>query len=78
MAQLLVQDVDDAAIETLRKKAQAQGRTLEDQVRLILEEEAKRLQGAETFWERADAIRASLGPDPTNSAELRKIGRRGE
>ncbi len=41
MAQLLVRNIDDAVVQSLKRKARLHGRSLEEELRLILSEAAK-------------------------------------
>ena len=79
MAQIVVRNSDDAAMAGMRLRAKQHARSLEAEVRLLIEECGREQAEREDFWRRAEAIRAA-GPafDPTDSAELRRIGRRGE
>ena len=69
MAQVLVRDLDDAAVEKLKARAKRNGRSLEAELRLILEgsaradmPEARRL---------AERIRAELsGREHSDSVDL--------
>ncbi len=58
MAQILVRNLDDATVERLKKRAEANGRSLQAEVKLILEQNAK--LSAEKFWAAADRIRNKL------------------
>ncbi len=80
MAQILVRNINDEALEGLRALAKNHGRSLEAEVRRLLEELGQRERDRTAFWERTDAIAESLKGrgDNTESGELRKIGRRGE
>lgn len=79
MAQVVVRNIDDAAFEGMRQRAKRNARSLEAELRCLIEEEGRREAEREAFWERAAAIRA-LGSafDQTDSAELRRIGRKYE
>ena len=79
MAQLVVRNIDDGALEEMRAIAKRNARSLEAEVRLMIEEAARRERNRADFWRSADEIRESLrGTPQTDSAMLRKIGRRGE
>jgi plasmid stability protein len=79
MAQLVVRNIDDEALDGVRTRARRHARSLEAEIRLLIEAAGRRERDAAAFWARADAIReAGPGFDPSNSADLRKIGRRGE
>jgi antitoxin FitA len=41
MAQIIVRNLDDSVVERLKKRAKTNGRSLEAEVRLILEQSAK-------------------------------------
>jgi plasmid stability protein len=58
MAQVLVRGLADDVVERLKARAKRNGRSLEAELRLVLEESAQEDPGS--FWEEADRIRASL------------------
>jgi plasmid stability protein len=58
MAQVVVRNVDDAAIKRLKSRAARKGHSLEQELRTVIVE-ASREDHAE-FWRRADAIKESL------------------
>ncbi|MHC5034679.1 MAG: FitA-like ribbon-helix-helix domain-containing protein [Planctomycetota bacterium] len=69
MAQVLVRDLDDAVVETLKRRAKRHGRSLEAELRVILERSA----GADMLEARrlAERIRAELaGRAQGDSGEL--------
>jgi plasmid stability protein len=69
MAQVLVRDLDDTIVETLRRRAKRHGRSLEAELRLILERSA----GADMLEARrvAERIRCELsGRAHSDSTEL--------
>jgi plasmid stability protein len=69
MAQVLVRDLDDAVVETLKRRARRHGRSLEAELRLVLERSA----GADMLEARrvAERIRAELsGRGHSDSGEL--------
>ncbi|NIN71103.1 MAG: hypothetical protein GTO46_04025 [Gemmatimonadetes bacterium] len=69
MAQVLVRDLDDAIVETLKRRAKRHGRSLEAELRLILERSA----GADMLEARrvAERIRDELsGRVHSDSTEL--------
>jgi plasmid stability protein len=59
MAQLLIRDLDPQTVDRLKERARRHRRSLQGEVRLILEKEAA--SGAHDAWELADKIRASFG-----------------
>ena len=77
MSQILVRNVEPATVEALKAVAAASGRSLEAEVRRILDREAQHAQRASDFWAVTDAFRAELaGTEQTDSAELRRVDRR--
>ena len=69
MAQVLVRDLDEAIVEALKRRAKRHGRSLEAELRLILERSA----GADMLEARkvAERIRAELsGRAHSDSAHL--------
>jgi len=59
MAQVLVRNLNDKVVARLKKLAKTRGRSLQAEVKTILEEAAKDVP--EDFWKEADRIRAQLG-----------------
>jgi antitoxin FitA len=57
MAQILVRNLDDDVVRSLKHKARVHGRSLEAEVRAILEEHTR--VSREEFWEFAAASRRS-------------------
>lgn len=58
MAQVLVRNLKDKIVARLKKRAQTRGRSLQAEVKMILEEAAKEDPG--DFWREADRIREQL------------------
>ena len=58
MAQVLIRDLDPKIVATLKKSARQNGRSLEAELRLILEDEARRR--STDFWRVADELRAQF------------------
>ena len=75
MAHLVLSDVDPKVIEELRRRADPHGRSIEDEVKTVLEE-ALGLSRARALRE-ARRIRAELGGPFTESADLLREGRDG-
>jgi plasmid stability protein len=75
MAHLVLNDVDPRIIEELRRRADPAGRSIEDEVKVVLEE-ALGLSRARALRE-ARRIRAELGGPFTESAVLLREGRNG-
>ncbi len=59
MAQVLVRNLNDKVVARLKKRAKIRGRSLQAEVKTILEEAAKDVP--EDFWKEADRIRKQLG-----------------
>jgi len=59
MAQVLVRNLNDKVVARLKKRAKTRGRSLQAEVKTILEEAAKDVP--EDFWKEADRIRKQLG-----------------
>lgn len=71
MAQVLVRNLDDKVVSRLKKRAEQRGRSLQAEVKMILEEAAQ--QDYTDFWKAADRIRERLkqsGRKFSDSAEL--------
>lgn len=75
MAHLVLNDVDPRIIEELRRRADSAGRSIEDEVKVVLEE-ALGLSRARALRE-AQRIRTELGGPFTDSAEILREGRDG-
>lgn len=58
MAQVLVRNLEDKVVARLKKRARTRGRSLQAEVKTILEEAAKEAPG--DFWKEADRIRQQL------------------
>ncbi len=58
MAQVLVRNLTDNVVARLKKRAKTRGRSLQAEVKTILEEAAKDVP--EDFWKEADRIREQL------------------
>lgn len=58
MAQVLVRNLTDSVVARLKKRAKTRGRSLQGEVKTILEEAAK--NAPEDFWKEADRIREQL------------------
>ena len=59
MAQLLIRDLDPETVNRLKERARRHRRSLQGEIRLILEKEAA--ADDLSAWELADRIRASFG-----------------
>jgi plasmid stability protein len=74
MSEILVRDLDEAIVEQLEARARNSGRSLQAELKLILEQSARsasaRLSRA-TYRALADQVRAALGDRPqADSATL--------
>ena len=71
MAQVLVRNLKDKVVARLKKRAKTRGRSLQAEVKTILEEAAK--EESADFWKEAERIRERLrrsGRKFSDSAEL--------
>ncbi len=74
MAQVLVRDLDRDVVETIRESARRHGRSLEAELRVILEDAARRR--STDFWEIAERLRKrTIDRQRTDSAELIRADR---
>jgi plasmid stability protein len=73
MGQLLVRAIDDRIIQSLRRRAVRNGRSVEAEHRAILEQALK--PEAETFAELAARLRAEAPRQKTDSADLIRADR---
>jgi plasmid stability protein len=70
MAQILVRNLDQKVVDLLKKHAKAEGKSLQSEVKNILEEASHRVD-RETFFAGAETIRRTLhGRKLSNSAAL--------
>lgn len=73
MSDLLIRDVKPAVAELLKKKAIESGRSVQAEVKQILERWQEEQERRETFWEKAAALRESIGPVASDSTlEIRE------
>ena len=70
MAQILVRDLNPQAVERLKLMAKRRGRSLQAEVKQLLEEIAERDEKREDFLRFADEMRAASGPQATDSVEI--------
>jgi plasmid stability protein len=73
MSQILVRDLDPDVVERLKKRAKANRRSLQAEVRTILEEVAERESrrvNLEDLLRIADAIKERSGPQTTDSTAI--------
>lgn len=71
MAQVLVRNLNEKVVARLKKRAATRGRSLQAEVKIILEEAAQ--EDAADFWKAADRIREQLkrsGRTFSDSADL--------
>jgi plasmid stability protein len=80
MAQILVRDLEPQVVDHLKDRAKRHGRSLQSEVRLILQEAVSterpevRRRRIEELWKLADEIRERSVPQRTDSVEiLRRI-----
>jgi plasmid stability protein len=72
MAQIIVRNLSSEVVESLKKRAERNQRSLEAEVRIILEQASEQLSWEES-WERIDAFRermARSGRKFTDSGEI--------
>ena len=75
MAQVLVRNLDDSVVEQLKANASRHHRSLEAEVRSILEEHSRRSKAREAFHARAASLRQAIlqehdGQTFSDSADL--------
>ncbi len=61
MPQVLVRDLTALAVDTLKTRAKRNHRSLQGEVKAILEDEAERTRAMEQFRKRTARLRASFG-----------------
>jgi plasmid stability protein len=74
MSEVLVRNLDEAVVEQLKARARGNGRSLQAELKLILEQAAQSVStrpSRQEYRALADQIRAALGDRPqTDSGEL--------
>lgn len=73
MGQLLVRNLDDRLIRSLKRRAMSHGRSMEAEHRAILESVLE--PDAEDFFELAARLRAEAPPQTSDSADLIRADR---
>lgn len=74
MAQVLIRDLDPDMVETIRESAQRHNRSLEAELRLILESAAR--HRSTDFWRTAERLRKrTTSRQQTDSADLIRADR---
>lgn len=78
MAQILVRDLDDALVEELKARAADNNRSLQGEVKAILEDAAERRRARIRFREEMDAyakefFTGAKEPPPTTLDDLREL-----
>ncbi|MGI8926903.1 MAG: FitA-like ribbon-helix-helix domain-containing protein [Tepidiformaceae bacterium] len=81
MPNILVRDVDAETADYWKRRARLKGRSVQAELADYLRDAAlaalaEREAAHRDFWAWADAFRAEIGPDLTDSAILRHEGRR--
>jgi plasmid stability protein len=77
MSQILVRNLDPRVVEHLKQRAERNHRSLEAEVRSILEDLAQRQEQREEAIRFADAMRASSPPQTSDSTDLIREDRDG-
>ena len=82
MPDILVRNLDEATASYWKDRARTNGRSLQAEIAdylgaAALLEAADREEKRQKFWEWAADFKSRLGPDSTDSAELRHEGQRG-
>lgn len=75
MSDVLVRGLDPSIIETLKEQARRNGRSLQAEMRAILEAEAERRQRKRDFFTWADTFRRRQPPSSEDSVEIIREGR---
>jgi plasmid stability protein len=70
MPQVLIRDLTTTAVDTLKSRAKRNHRSLQGEVKAILEDEAERTRAMERFRRRTARLRASFGRKFSDSTEL--------
>jgi plasmid stability protein len=74
MSELRIRDIDEDVISELRARAKRHGRTLGEEVRVVLKDEVKRhrLDAARRLLKLRESIRAESGETPDSTAYIRQ------
>lgn len=71
MSDILIRDVDPEAVDAIKARAARGGRSMQAELRQVIEDIAEQERRRKIFWERADALRKSLeGREHSDSADL--------
>jgi plasmid stability protein len=70
MSQILVRDLSPETVENLKDRARRNRRSLQAEVRAILESEARPRLSREEFVKIMDKIREASGPQTSDSVDL--------
>ena len=74
MTELRIRDMDEDVISELKARAKRHGRTLGEEVRVVLKDEVKRqrLDAARRLLKLRESIRADSGETPDSTAYIRQ------
>jgi plasmid stability protein len=75
MSQILIRNLPEETVESLKRQAKRNSRSLEAEARDILRREATKAERREDFLQFAAQIRAANGPQRTDSVELIRADR---
>ncbi len=70
MAQVLIRGLEEKTIQALKERARRNGRSLQAELKRIIEEQAAMDAEWDAWLDEADRIAALAGPQKTDSAEL--------
>jgi antitoxin FitA len=70
MAQVLIRGLKESTVKALKKRARANGRSLQAELKQILEEEARLDAQWDAWAEEADRLQDECPPQTSDSADL--------
>lgn len=70
MANIIIRNLDEETVEALKEAARCHGRSMQAEVRMILEAAMERRARDERFWAWADEFRKKQKPSSIDSTEI--------
>jgi len=70
MANIMIRNLDEETVEALKEAARCSGRSMQAEVRMILEAAVERRARDEAFWTRLDEIQRGQRPSEFDSTEI--------
>ena len=70
MANIMIRNLDEETVNALKEAARCSGRSMQAEVRMILEAAVDRRARDARFWERVEEIRKKQKPSTVDSTEI--------